>query len=152
MKIKLEHLQKNKEGKVDFHTIDMPHTQDYSRICYFKYAVTVKMLTEEIRILRSDHKRAIIRIPHILSKHFQDVIFSLEDRGIMMHVKSGFKAEMALDYRNTAERLNSRYNSGTVTLNKEFDVFRAKPMLVGRQEYNRWSYIKSVVYHLEAQQ
>ena len=61
----------------------MPDTQDYSRICYFKKYVTVKMLTEEIRILRSDHKRAIIRIPHILSKHFQDYIFSLEDGNIM---------------------------------------------------------------------
>merc|ERR1719232_1007705 len=100
LKIKPEHLQKNKEGKVDFHTIDMPHTQDYSRICYFKKYVTVKMLTEEIRILRSDHKRAIIRIPHILSKHLQDYIFSLADGDLMRRVKSGFKAEMALDYRS----------------------------------------------------
>ena len=70
--IKPEHIKKNTEGKVDFHTIDMPHTQDYSRICYYDDHVTVKILTEEIRVLRSDHKRAIIRIPHILSTHFQD--------------------------------------------------------------------------------
>ena len=82
-KIKLDHIKKNKEGNVDFHTIDMPHTQDYSRICYFNWRVTVNMLTDEIRILRSDHKRAIVRMPHILSKHFQDWIFSLEDRTFM---------------------------------------------------------------------
>ena len=54
---------------VDFHTIDVPHTQGYSRICYFRAVVTVKMLTEEIRALRTDHKRVIIRMPHLLSKH-----------------------------------------------------------------------------------
>ena len=107
------------------------------------------MLTEEIRILRSEHKRAIIRIPHILSKHFQDYIFSLADRQYMITVKSEFKAEMALDFRSTTERQNSRYNSDTVTLNTKFKVFRAKPMLVDRQVNND---IKPVVYHLEAQQ
>ena len=54
----------------------------------------------------------------------------------MMWIKSGFKFEMALDYRSTTERLNSRYNSDTVTLNTQFDVFRAKPMLVDRQKYD----------------
>ena len=48
----------------------MPQTQDYSRICYFKMEVTVKMLTEEIRVLRTDHKMSMLRIPQHLSEHF----------------------------------------------------------------------------------
>ena len=53
--IKLKHIKKNKEGKVDFHTIDTPPTKDFSRICYFNNeSVTVKMLTQEIRKLRLD--------------------------------------------------------------------------------------------------
>ena len=87
-KIKEEHLQKNKEGKVDFHTIDVPQTRDYSRICYFKRKVTVKMLTEEIRVLRTDHKMSMLRIPQHLSEHFQKLIFSLEDRKHMKDVNS----------------------------------------------------------------
>ena len=61
--IKIEHLQKNKEGKIDFQTIDKPPTKDYSRICYFKWKITAKMLTEEIRALRRDHKRTMIAMP-----------------------------------------------------------------------------------------
>ena len=150
-KIKAEHIKKNSEGKVDFHTIDVPHAQGYSRICYFNENVTVKMLTEEIRVLRRDHKRAMIRMPHLLSKQFQRLIFSLEDRKYMGDVTSGFKSEMTLDYRSTTERHNSRYNSNTVTLNTELDVFRSKPRLVDRQVHNVDSYIIPVVYHLEAQ-
>ena len=82
--IKAEHLQKNKEGEIDFHTIDMPHTQGYSRICYFRRRVTAKMLTEEIRVLRIDHKRAMIRMPHLLNEHFKKEIFSLEDGEYMI--------------------------------------------------------------------
>ena len=67
----------------------------------------------------------------------------------MNDVESGFKAEMALDFRSPTERLNSRYNSDTVTLNTEFDVFKAKPMLVHRQD---WTGIDPVHYHLEAQE
>ena len=85
------------------------------------------MLTEEIRTLRSDHKSAIIRHPHLLSKYFQDLIFSLEDVTFMYNVESGTAAEMSLDYRSTIERHNIRYNIDTVTLNTEFEVFRAKP-------------------------
>ena len=131
-----KHLPKNKEGEIDFHTIDVSHTQGYSRICYFKLFVTVKKLTEEIRVLRSDHKRAMIRMPHLLSKHFQDYFFSLEDGKFMKCSESVFKSEMTLDYRSTTERHNSRYNSNTVTLNTELDVFRSKPQLVNRQRYN----------------
>ena len=143
-----EHIKQNKEGKVDWHTIDVPHTQGYSRICYFKHRVTVKMLTEEIRVLRRDHKRAMIRIPHLLSKHHQEYIFSLEDGKYMKYFESDFKAEMTLDHRNTTERHNSRYNRNTLTLNTELDVFRSKPQLVDRQRYNDTT---PVVYHLEAQ-
>ena len=87
-KIKEEHIKKNKEGEVDFHTIEVPHTQDYSRICYYKRNVTVKMLTEEIRVLRTDHKMSMLRIPQHLSEHFQKNIFSLQDRSYMEYVKS----------------------------------------------------------------
>ena len=87
-KIKEEHIKKNSEGKVDFHTIDVPQTQDYSRICYFKERVTVKMLTEEIRVLRTDHKMSMLRIPQHLSERFQKFIFSLQDRKHMTDVKS----------------------------------------------------------------
>ena len=66
----------------------MPQTQDYSRICYFKKRVTVKMLTEEIRVLRTDHKMSMLRIPQHLSEHFQEYIFSLQDRKYMVSVKS----------------------------------------------------------------
>ena len=69
----------------------------------------------------------------------------------MYWVKSDFKFEMALDYRSTTERLNSRYNSDTVTLNPKFDVFRAKPRLVDRQEHN-YNGVTPVVYHLEEQE
>ena len=150
-KIKVEHIKKNSEGKVDFHTIEVSHTQGYSRICYFKKYVTVKMLTEDIRALRTDHKRAMIRMPHLLSKKVQRLIFSLEDRKYMKDVTSDFKAEMTLDYRSTTERHNSRYNSNTVTLNTELDVFRSKPQLVDRQDHVEYDTIP-VVYHLEAQE
>ena len=79
-RIGLEHLQKNSEGKVDFHTIEVPQTQDYSRICYFKFNVTVKILTEEIRALRKDRKLHMLSLPHHLSKTLYMGSFCLEDR------------------------------------------------------------------------
>ena len=127
----------------------MPLNQDYSRICYFKMKVTAKMLTEEIRTLRTDHKRAMMRIPHVLSKHLQDWIFSLEDGRYMRSVESDSKFEMGLDLRSTTERHNSRYNIDTVTLNPEFDVYRAKPQLINRQEHNQTI---PAVYHLVVQE
>ena len=56
---------------------------------------------------------------------------------------------MALDYRSDTEINNSRYNSDSITLNTELEIFRAKPQLVDRQER---LYTDPVVYHLEAQQ
>ena len=109
------------------------------------------MLTEEIRVLRSDHKRAMIRMPHLLSKHLQDYIFSLEDRKHMIYLKSGFKSEMGLDLRSTTERQNSRYKSNTDILNTDLEVFRSKPQLVNRQEHHSSNYVVDpAVYHLEA--
>ena len=77
MSIQTEHIQKDKEGKIDFHTIDVTCSKDYSKICYYKRFVTVKMLIEEIRALRRDHKLSMFRIPQHMSKHFQEWIFSL---------------------------------------------------------------------------
>ena len=69
-----------------------------------------------------------------MSKHFQYNTFSFENGEYMRHAHSAdFKGEMALDYRSTTERNNTRYNIDTVTLNTGLDVYRAKPKLIDRR-------------------
>ena len=98
--ISAERIPKNEQGKVDFHTIDVPQIEDYSRICYYKFYVTAQMLTDEIRALRTEHKRAMIKMPHDLSKDLKAYIFSLADGAHMRDVQSEFKFEMGLDLRS----------------------------------------------------
>ena len=65
--IKTEHLQSNAEGKIDFHSIEVPHGQGYDRLLYFPRNVTFKMFADEIRTLKSEHKRLMVRIPYQLN-------------------------------------------------------------------------------------
>ena len=130
--LKPEQIKKDKEGKIDFFTIDVPRTADYSRICYFPHAVTVKMLTDEIRALRTDHKMSMLMIPDHLSMHFKHMFYTLEDRDFMAYGKIKQKSEMGLDMRSADERNDSRFNIEPVALNAEFQAFKSGPKIVHR--------------------
>ena len=66
--IKEEHLLKNSDGKVELDLLEHQSHQGKSRHIYWRYWVTVKLLTDEIRKVRQTQMKSFVQLPLYLSR------------------------------------------------------------------------------------
>ena len=96
----------------------MKSNYDQSSLLYYPEYVTVKLLTDAVKQIRSE-KRSLVRIPqHLPRRPFQDFNY--------------FKSEMTIDWRDSASRMKAKYNDPDDSLNATVAVLKHAPQFIHR--------------------
>ena len=140
--IELKHLKKNEKGEIDWLPLGSRHTRDYSRLVYYPIGITAKIFTDEIKRVRTDEKKLMIRIPQHLAKiPFGSYFWDFEKKDLMHSTTHMvFKSELTFDTRTDSQRKMAKHSDAISSLKSIVPITTNMPILVHRQAGKRKKY------------